>query len=151
MSTGTMDPALKQDTGTDTGTETAGKEKSGSVAPTKKNAEQLGEAYSLIGTADKAFSKADKTVNDFLAIGENCLCDEQVGVLIQQAVVAYRASLITRHANRKLIQSLPAGTVAPGGANRQTVVVGRFGRVDERLGKVMDRSDANRINKASFG
>lgn len=121
------------------------------VAPSKEHAAALKNAYTAVVASDKVAAKADKAFNDFVAIGNNCLNGEQVANLIDRAVDDYRTSLIQRAASRKVVQSLPAGTTAPGGANRQTVVVGLFGRVDERLGKVMDRTDANKVNRASFG
>lgn len=52
--------------------------------------------------------------------------------------------------SRNMIESLPAGVTAPGGATRQSVVMEFYGSVTKSLGAHMTVADARRINKASF-
>lgn len=117
---------------------------------TPEHAEQLGELRTALVDAQKLAVKTLKTYREYVAIGGNINNVAEVEDLRTKAERANSAYLIKLAETRADIDELPTNTRARGGANRQSVVVECFGRVDINLGKVMSPQDAAKMNKAAW-
>lgn len=117
---------------------------------TPEHAERLGKLRSEVLEAKKAKQKADKAYAEFVAIGNNATNEEELAILRKKSADAHTAWLDSLPEVRIEIGDLPANTRARGGANRQSVVVECFGRVDLNLGKVMSPQDAAKLNRAAW-
>lgn len=119
-------------------------------AATPQDALTLKAQYNRIADADKVFRNAARDLERALAPSSGLDDHDNIATLKQDLVDAASAYADALADGRQIIQDLPAGTSAPGGANRVTVVAELFGVVDSTMGRVMSAKDAAAANRRSF-
>lgn len=117
--------------------------------PTAKDGAVLGRVWRENSEAHKAARSAEREyLNSMAASGTSPEVIDSLRAASERAY-AYKAGLF--QTNRVVIEGLPLGTTAKGGATRQTVVLEFYGLVNRTLGARLSATDARRINKAAFG
>jgi hypothetical protein len=115
---------------------------------TVTDAEMLASVYRRLADARKNHKAAVSALEKGLAVWVEGFDSETLTEAVIETAKAQAEVLIDA---RDIIESLPLGTVAKGGANRQTVVLQFYGPVNRTLGKRLTPSEAAKINVASFG
>lgn len=117
--------------------------------PTAKDGAVLGRVWRENSEAHKAAKSAEREYLAAMAVsGGSPEVIDSLRVAAERAY-ASKAGLFQR--NRVVIEGLPLGTTARGGATRQTVVLEFYGLVNRTLGARLSAADARRVNKAAFG